>query len=97
MPRGAKPGQGRGGRPPGSKNRKTLQCREARNQAGDAADGHPGSKNRKTLLKQAALAAAAADPNISPKDVLMRRRCPRCADIPDKRAVALGGVPPPAR
>jgi len=46
MPRGAKPGQGRGGRP-------------------------PGSKNRKTLLKQASLAAAAADPNISPKDFLL--------------------------
>ena len=45
MPRGAKPGQGRGGRP-------------------------PGSKNRKTLLKQASLAAA-ADPNISPKDFLL--------------------------
>ena len=46
MPRGAKPGHGRGGRP-------------------------PGSKNRKTLLKQASLAAAAADPNISPKDFLL--------------------------
>ena len=46
MPRGAKPGQGRGGRP-------------------------PGSKNRKTLLKEAALAAAAADPHISPKDFLL--------------------------
>ena len=47
MPRGAKPGQGRGGRP-------------------------PGSKNRKTLLKQSSLAAAAADPNISPKDFLLK-------------------------
>ena len=46
MPRGAKPGQGRAGRP-------------------------FGSKNRKTLLKQAALAAAAADPDISPKDLLL--------------------------
>ena len=44
MPRGAKPGQGRAGRP-------------------------FGSKNRKTLLKQAALAAAAGDPDIGPKDL----------------------------
>ena len=29
MPRGAKPGHGRGGRPPGSKNRKTLLTKQA--------------------------------------------------------------------